>query len=225
MNLTNALVLSNRDQRIFGCRNEGLNFCAPETFRADLGYSAKVDEYAVGVLAYYMFSGGEFPYLIPQSIKKDERIYRFISKTCIDFKQSSWSRYNCRGELEHLIRGLLSVDEKKRISAADALNHSLFTTKIRTELLKNTNFTMIQQRLRFIRDPRQINELNLVKRGILYFISQRVLPEEKHREYRQIFRLLEHLTSKHHDGLLRQSEIRAFTKESKLDASFANQLD
>ena len=60
---------------------------------------------------------------------------------------------------------------------------------------------------------------------MLYFISQRVLPEEKHREYREVFRLLEQLTSKFHDGLLRQSEIRAFTAEAKLDATFANQLD
>ena len=93
MNLTNAIALSNRDQRIFGCLNDGLNFCAPETFRAELGYGAKVDEYAIGVLAYYMFSGGEYPYQIPLTIKKDEKIYRFISKSCIDFKHLIWSRY------------------------------------------------------------------------------------------------------------------------------------
>ena len=85
-NLKNAFVVQNKDQRIYGYRSEGINYCAPETFRADLGYSEKVDEYAVGVVAYYMFTGGEFPYQIPSTIKKDERIYRFISKTCIDFK-------------------------------------------------------------------------------------------------------------------------------------------
>lgn len=61
-NLTSALVLQHHDQRIFGYLTDGLNFCAPEAFRADQGYGAKVDEYAVGVLAYYMFSGGELPY-------------------------------------------------------------------------------------------------------------------------------------------------------------------
>jgi len=108
------------------------------------------------------------------------------------------------------------------MSAADALDHSVFTTKIRHNLLKSTNFDTIQQRLRFSRDPRQFSGLNLVKRGILYFISQRVLPEEKFREYKEIFRLLEQLTSRANDGVLRQSEVRALASEAKLDATFAN---
>ena len=91
--------------------------------------------------------------------------------------------------------------------------------------MKSTGFNTIQQRLRFSRDPRQFNELNLVKRGILYFISHRVLSEEKFREYKDIFLMLEQLTSRANDGILRQSEIRALVHEAKFDATFASQLD
>ena len=108
-----------------------------------MGYSAKVDEYAVGVIAYYMFTGGEMPYQIPSTIKKDERIYRFISKACIDFKQPCWANYSYGSDLEQIIRGLLQVDEKKRISAADALNHEMFSVKVRGDLLKATDFSHI----------------------------------------------------------------------------------
>ena len=143
MNLTNALVLQGRDQRLFGYLDDGLDFCAPEAFRADLGYGAKVDEYAIGVLAFYMFSGGEFPYQIPHTIKKDEKIYRFISKSQLEFKHSIWSRYKHRTELEQIIRSLLSVDEKKRMSAADVLNNSIFSSKVRQNLIKTTSFSTI----------------------------------------------------------------------------------
>ena len=59
----------------------------------------------------------------------------------------------------------------------------------------------------------------------MYFIAQRVLPEEKYSEYREIFRILEQLSSKTQDGLLRQSEVRAFIKTANVDQTFASQLD
>ncbi len=54
MGFDNALQLENKDQVINKVLN-GNEFTAPEVFLNK--YNCKIDEYAVGVLAYYLLSG------------------------------------------------------------------------------------------------------------------------------------------------------------------------
>ena len=46
-----------------------------------------VDEYAVGVLAYYMFSGmKDYPCKIPLSLADDMKIYHYLEKADLEFE-------------------------------------------------------------------------------------------------------------------------------------------
>lgn len=84
------MQLNTKESRLFDDL-EGLQFCAPEIFKKRVGHGLLVDEYAVGVLAYYLFSGmKDYPCKIPLSLKDDLEIYEHIGKSTLEFKQPIW---------------------------------------------------------------------------------------------------------------------------------------
>ena len=67
-----------------------------------------VDEYAVGVITYYLFSGmKDFPCKIPLSLSDDDDIYDFLEQSEIHFKQPVWESYRFAPQIKALISGLL----------------------------------------------------------------------------------------------------------------------
>ena len=75
-----AVLLSDRHQKLYDDL-DGLQFCAPEIFNKEKGHGMAVDEYAVGVLAYYLFSGmKDYPCKIPLSLTDDEQIYEHLAE-------------------------------------------------------------------------------------------------------------------------------------------------
>mgnify|MGYP003903461517 FL=1 len=65
---------------------DGLQFCAPEIFNKDMGHGLLIDEYAIGVLAYHLFSGAkDYPRKVPLSLTDDMQIYHYLQKTEVKF--------------------------------------------------------------------------------------------------------------------------------------------
>ncbi len=88
-----AVQLTSKGQRLFDDL-EGLQFCAPETFNKRVGYGLAIDEYAVGVLAYYLFSGmKDYPWKIPLWLTDDLEIFDYLAQAQLEFKQPVWDRY------------------------------------------------------------------------------------------------------------------------------------
>lgn len=96
------------------------------------------------------------------------------------------------------------LDEEKRNSAAKSLEKSdLFSTWIKEDLLGRIG--EINKQLK----PRSdIKEVNLVWKGVLFFIVNRVLCADQLRYYEDLFVALEMLTSISKDGHLRRLELQ-----------------
>ena len=95
------------------------------------------------------------------------------------------------------------LDEDKRTSAAKALGKcNLFTTWLQDDLLSRIGD--IGKQLK----PRpDIMEVNLVWKGVLFFIVNRVLNADQLRYYEDLFVALELLISVSKDGHLRKLEL------------------
>ena len=57
-----------------------------------------------------------------------------------------------------------------------------------------------------------IEPMNPIKRGVLYYVIQRVVPEKSFGYYKDIYRHIEGLCSARLDGFIRQSDIKRLPK-------------
>ena len=85
-----AVQLTDKSARLYDDL-EGLQFCAPEIFNKQVGHGMVVDEYAIGVLAYYLFSGmKDYPCKIPLSLTDDLEICDHLANSQLEFNQPVW---------------------------------------------------------------------------------------------------------------------------------------
>ena len=91
-----------------------------------------VDEYAVGVLAYYLFSGmKDYPCKIPLSLTDDRQIFNHLEQAQLEFRQPIWEHYRFSGQIKEIIIGLLKFDDNQRLTAKEALSKVLFNPQNR----------------------------------------------------------------------------------------------
>mmetsp|Transcript_4637 Transcript_4637/g.3152 ORF Transcript_4637/g.3152 Transcript_4637/m.3152 type:complete len:81 (+) Transcript_4637:813-1055(+) len=78
MSMQSAVRVSSLDEKIYK-KKQGLYFCAPECFESEeTGYTYKADIYSVGILFYYIISGGHMPWTIPKNLKRDSEIKMYV---------------------------------------------------------------------------------------------------------------------------------------------------
>ena len=110
-----------------------------------------------------------------------------------------------------MISGLLTFDDSKRLRAKEALDSDLFQP--RSQILNlpgNVPPRSLEDLLVFSAFTTQVSPgetLNSVKKGMLSFIVQRVIPESSFAYYKDVFRHIEGLCSASLDGLLRLNDI------------------
>ena len=116
-----AVQLESKTQRLYDDL-EGLQFCAPEIFNKQIGHSLAADEYAIGVLAFYMFGGmKDYPCKIPLFLTEDLEIYEHLRKAKLDFQKPVWDQYRFGKQIKQVISGLLKFDDSQRMTASQAL--------------------------------------------------------------------------------------------------------
>jgi calcium-dependent protein kinase len=86
---------------------------APEVL--DGNYDTKVDIWSLGVLLYVFMSG----YLPFQGDNRNDVFYKI--------QNAKYHFNDCSEEVKDLIRKMLVIDPKKRLSAGEALKHKWFT--------------------------------------------------------------------------------------------------
>jgi len=90
-------------------------YVAPEVLLST-GYDKEVDLWSVGVITYLLLCG--FPPFYGESLPE---VFEQIMKADYDFPDPYWT--DISSEAKDLIKKLLVVDAKKRLSATDALKH------------------------------------------------------------------------------------------------------
>ncbi len=126
-----AVQLQSKNQRLYEDL-EGLQFCAPEIFNKQIGHSMAVDEYAIGVLAYFLFSGmKDYPCKIPLYLTDDLDIYDHLGQAELKFEQPVWGQYRYGDQIKQLISSLLEFDDTQRLTASKALQCELFSPQTR----------------------------------------------------------------------------------------------
>eukprot|EP01104_Vermistella_antarctica_P005896 TRINITY_DN16642_c0_g2_i1.p1 TRINITY_DN16642_c0_g2~~TRINITY_DN16642_c0_g2_i1.p1 ORF type:complete len:800 (+),score=282.95 TRINITY_DN16642_c0_g2_i1:290-2401(+) len=98
------------------------NYVAPEVLYAT-GYGPSVDLWAVGVILYILLSG-----FWPFDAENAAELYDQIMGGRYSFPDSEW-KYISK-EAKDMVRGLLTVDPKKRLDALQALQHPWLRTHV-----------------------------------------------------------------------------------------------
>ena len=96
------------------------------------GYGKEVDMWSVGVIMYILLCG--FP---PFYEENTAQLFKQIMEGRFDFPEPYWT--NVSESAKDLIRNLLVVDPKSRLSAEDALRHPWITgTTAKPDVLAST---------------------------------------------------------------------------------------
>jgi len=103
-----------------------IEFLAPEVARSSHA-SAASDAWSGGVVLYMLFTGGASPFWAGDAAGTRRRIV----KGDLDFGGASFQRVSEEGM--DVLRGLLHVDDRRRMSMAQALDHAWAECKIRRD--------------------------------------------------------------------------------------------
>ncbi|CDW59503.1 Pkinase domain containing protein [Trichuris trichiura] len=109
-------------------------YLAPEVLRTSMyddvsGYGLEVDMWACGVIMYTLLCG-----YAPFYHKRQIYMLRAISEGRYEFRSPEWDEIS--ESAKDLIRKMLQVDPKKRITAKEALAHSFFQQVVPEEGVK-----------------------------------------------------------------------------------------
>jgi calcium-dependent protein kinase len=97
------------------------NYLAPEIIREN--YGVEVDNWSLGVILFVTLSGKT-----PFSGSTQEETFKQIMKGSVNLSTPEWRSISA--DAKDLVKRLLNVDAKRRMTAAEALSHRWFQTNV-----------------------------------------------------------------------------------------------
>jgi len=150
-------------------------YVAPEVLKGE-NYSKAVDLWSVGVILYILLCG--FP---PFYHQNTNMLYKLIKKGEYDFPDPYWSEIS--DSAKDLIRGLLTVDPKKRMTAKELLVHPWIagtTAKAKTFDAHHTQrLKLLQARRKLKRTVRTIMAINKFNAAFKALVEEEYGPSSK----------------------------------------------
>lgn len=98
------------------------HYAAPEVLKKQ-GYDAACDIWSLGVLLFVMLSGAP-PFDLEQGNYTPEFLLSRINETKINFDEGNWKHVS--NEAKDLVKRMLNLDPRQRISASNILKHPWF---------------------------------------------------------------------------------------------------
>lgn len=130
-------------------------YMAPEML--DGNYTFETDTWSIGVILYVMMTGVQ-----PFGGKKQEEVYAKIKKGIYDVK--NLEKQKCSEEVKDLIKKLLVMDQKRRLSIEAALEHPWITMHH-----DNTNAYIDEG---IIDSIRNFATTNLLQKEVLFYLAK-----------------------------------------------------
>ena len=163
-------------------------YIAPEVLNMD--YTEKCDVWSCGVILYILLSG--YP---PFPGKSNEDIMRKVRLGQFHFNHPEFN--NVSADSKNLIRKLLVMDQKARVSAAQALQDPWITRHTSQEpMISPLTLTSLDNLKHFRADEK-------LKQAALSFITTQLLTQEQTSQIRDVFRNLD----RNGDGRLSKEEL------------------
>lgn len=177
------------------------NFIAPEILSRQ-GYDCKCDMWSLGVIIFILLSGD-----IPFQGQNNRETFINIKKGKYEFKNPEWG--NITEEGKDLIKKLLVLDPKKRLSSQEALKHPWFQMKNnKHEYEKNSHFdAKLFKILKNLKPPGKF------KKEVMKVMLEIFRNDEDHKKMTQIFKKLDTLNN----GIITVLEIENALSEAILN--------
>ncbi|KAJ3674657.1 hypothetical protein LUZ60_005273 [Juncus effusus] len=137
-------------------------YMAPEVLRRN--YGPEIDIWSAGVILYILLSGGP-----PFWAETEQGVAKAILKGVIDFERSPWPQIS--NNAKNLIRGMLEMDPKKRLTAQQVLDHPWLHTARRADSDVNLG-DIVRTRLK------QFSVMNKFKKKAMRVIADHLSVEE-----------------------------------------------
>jgi calcium-dependent protein kinase len=166
-------------------------YIAPEVLNKN--YNEKCDLWSCGVILYILISGRA-----PFSGEKDSIILEKIKIGKYDLSRSPFNKISA--ECKDLIRKLLEVNPKKRISASEALQHTWFAKQNIKKIFTNVNEELLKITIDNLLDYNPEHKLQQVVLGYLVHNFPQI---EEIKEINKIF----HKFDENNDGRLTKEEM------------------
>lgn len=167
-------------------------YTAPEIMKNR--YSEKSDIWSCGCIIYVMLSGN-LPFYDRESIKLQKQVVRGK----FDMSEGRWQEISAVAK--DLIKQMLTLNPKKRISAEDALKHPWITQE-RGQRYNSMDLPKIKVAIDSLADFHPNSKLQL---AVLTFIASQVLSHDRTTDMIAAFREMD----RNGDGQLTVSEIRS----------------
>ncbi|CAG9321435.1 unnamed protein product [Blepharisma stoltei] len=168
--------------------NGTLYYMAPEVF--DRPHDEKCDIWSAGIILYVMICGKP-----PFYADNDKDYIKLIKKGQFSLTKGAWE--NASDDLKDLVRKMLTVDPKKRLSAQDVLNHPWVEKYLSNEAEANPISTEALSNLGKFRNQSKI------AKSIKTFITSQIFTAKDEKELIKIFKRID----KNGDGKLSEEEL------------------
>lgn len=169
------------------------NFIAPEILKGEK-YDFKCDIWSLGVLMYTLLSGSK-----PFNSQVEKEIFNLILKTEPTFKEKEWKTIS--EDAKKLIKGLLTKDPKKRMNAAEALNHPWIK-----KYYNKSNLRIDLNKGNFIGENiNKFNPSNILQVAACFYLVYQMTSDESE-EMKNILAFFDYF-DKDYDGRLSRTEL------------------
>ena len=163
-------------------------YIAPEVLQGD--YDEKCDVWSCGVILYILLCG--YP---PFNGDSDEDIYEEILKGKLDFPKEEWAGVS--NDAKELIKKMLTVDPKKRVSALEAMSDKWFNVNKKNNNVDKKMAKSVIQNMKKFKKNRKLEQ------ATVGFIINQLVSKEERNELAKQFKEWD----KNGDGVLSRQEI------------------